>query len=147
MINIEPMGSLFEPSGISLLKQSVESTGGSRGIRWVDIRHLGSNLGLEEHFFMAGISDYQHVEVIPEQIELRISLHVGSKAAKSCNHHLGAGNRLPRLVRYTKLPDYHGPGLHGPGHTGQRIRYPRQQLARRTGGDSLITPAAKSEVD
>lgn len=50
-----------------------------------------------------------------------------------------------RLSEYMKLIGYRVPASHGPGNTGQRIRYVRNQLMKRNGVYQSLTPVAKGK--
>ena len=55
------------------------------------------------------------------------------------------GQGRHRLAEYMKLVGYHVPASHGPGNTGQRIRYVRRQLVSRCGDFSSITATGKAK--
>ena len=55
------------------------------------------------------------------------------------------GQGRHRLSEYMKLIGYPVPPDHGPGNTGQRIRYLRQQLLSEHGEYSALTRVAKGK--
>ena len=55
------------------------------------------------------------------------------------------GQGRHRLSEYMKLIGYPVPRAHGPGNTGQRIRYVRQQLIKKGGNYSGLTSVAKAK--
>lgn len=55
------------------------------------------------------------------------------------------GQGRHRLAAYMKLTGYPVSSSHGPGNTGQRIRYVRQQLLKRGGDYQALTSVAKAK--
>jgi len=99
-------------------------------------------LAVEQHSADEGLNSYflEHLvdaKVVAKQWKKQFFPHVQFPYITGQGRH--------RLAEYIKLMGYPVPSTHGPGNTGQRIGYVKNQLIKRCGDYRGLTSVAKAK--